>query len=376
MQSSRGPIPVLLDPDSVNIPTVLSVTNGIQKTAMKHGMDVRLYMDIGSLLKEEKDTKTVILSSLESPRMLSILDTLQKANKRAVLTNVDADHVDAHYSCVTFSRRLMTEQMLDYLFRKGALNIALLGCGIGSSNDEIHLHAMKDYLARHGIGGCEVFCYSNKVLESFEAFAANKDRFDTILCVNPYVAVAFLRYCETHRISIPRDYMLASLKDSCSCRLCKPSVTSIFENTSLIGEQAIVIWNYLEDYPSEDLRMRIAVMGSIIERESTRTKRQQSIPVETNTEAYHEGGPFYQDETIRNAFTLERCLVQCDELDYKIIALLLKNNTHDTITDQLFLSRSALQYRLRKLYQMTGTVGKEQFIQFFKDTFTREHHLD
>ena len=340
-------------------------------------MTACIYLDEASIIEEKEKDNTVIVTGFSTLQLQETLKNLKNAGVRTVLTNIDADHLDARYSCVTYSRRLATEQMMDYLRLKGVKDFAMIGCGIGSENDNVHVNAMADYLVRHGLPSGETFFYKGAVQESFDAFLPKCKDFDAVLCVNPYVAVSFLRYCELKGLRIPDDFLLASLKDSHICHLCCPSITSLSENYSRIGEQAIVVWNYLKTYPSEDLRMRISVMGNIIERESTINGVDSDISaaIKHDNRMEIEGGPFYTDKTIQVLLTIDRYISQCDELDFKIIALMLEGNSNEKIAEKLYLSTSALYYRTAKYYQMTKVSGRNEFINLFRDHFTQKNHF-
>ena len=82
-----------------------------------------------------------------------------------------------------------------------------------------------------------------------------------------------------------------------------------------------------------------------------------------NKQITYEGGPFYQDKIVTQLISLEKCLYQCDELDFRIINLLIQGETNERISEKLFISISALQYRMNKYYQTTNTSNKNQFVQ-------------
>ena len=100
-----------------------------QKMASRKGYKVNLYDRCAGLLSDSPAASTVIVVGSESSRTPHILQDLKKAQWQIVVTNVDADHIDAHYSCATFSRRIITEQMLDHLLNKGCRRIAMVGLG-------------------------------------------------------------------------------------------------------------------------------------------------------------------------------------------------------------------------------------------------------
>lgn len=223
------------------------------------------------LLSDSPAASTVIVVGSESSRTPHILQDLKKAQWQIVVTNVDADHIDAHYSCATFSRRIITEQMLDHLLNKGCRRIAMVGLGQRSFNDMVHQDAMAQYLLKYPYAEGACFEYQNRIDESFNAFYAMRDGFDAVLCPNAFVAVAFLHFCEEKGIVVPNDLLVACMKDHSIGRYCKPSLTSLAVDFFAIGEQSVIVWQYLQEEGNERFRMRIAIQGHVIERESTGT---------------------------------------------------------------------------------------------------------
>ncbi len=371
-------IPVLWEQESRKIPTAITMVNGMQKMANRKGLGIKLYDCCDDLLRDESARRTVIVVGAESSRTPDILQTLQRSQRRIVVTNIDADHIDAHYSCATFSRRIATEQMLDYLLEKGCRHIALVGLGKRSFNDMVHRDAMTQYLLKypHADGMC--FEYQNRIDESFETFDSVKKGFDAVLCPNAFVAVAFLNFCELRNISVPTDLLVASMKDNNICRYCKPSLTSLAIDFLAIGEQSVIVWQYLQEKGNERFRMRIAVLGHVIERESTGTPLSQEALISAETgflDREYEGGPFYGDPKLQSLMTLERCLQGCDELDFRIIGLLLDGVHYDIISEKLYLGESSLQYRVRKIFHSAQVKNRNDFSRIFQNCFTTLNHF-
>ena len=370
-------IPVLLDSEGERMSQIMAMINSIQKTAGKKNLPVKIFLENEILQSLSDDIRTIIVIGIASAKMHLLLEKLWSASKRIIIINFDPDYIDARYSCVTFSRRLATEQIMDYLYQRGSRHFALIGCGVGSANDELHVQTMQEHVKQYQNASGTSFRYQKSITESFDAFFAKRHEFDTVLSVNPYVAVAFLRYCEDHNIQIPDDYLLACIRDSYICRYCKPSITTLSENSSMIGEQAVAAWQYLENTVSDDVRIRIDVRGNVIERDSTSKANslQEHNSMMINKQITYEGGPFYQDKIVTQLISLEKCLYQCDELDFRIINLLIQGETNERISEKLFISISALQYRMNKYYQTTNTSNKNQFVQIITDYFTHQYQF-
>lgn len=375
---SKPQIPVLWDKECRSNPIALTTVNGIQKMSAAKGYVVNLYDNCDALLAREQEESNVIVVGFESANMQPILDALSAACKRIVLTGMDTDHIDAHYSCATFSRRLSTEQLLDHLLGKGCRRIALVGVGRNSSNDSVHRYALLHYLAKRPGTVGECFEYTAHVDESFEAFIACRERFDAVVCPNTFAAVAFLKFCEVQGISVPDDLMVACIKDTSLARYCRPSLTTLAVDFDGIGQQAVVVWKYLRETPEEKYRMRIAVLGQVVERESTGLTLldgAQAPSAAGGLDEDYQGGPFYSDPKLREMVLLEKCFQGCDALDLRIIGLLIQNTSYEKIAELVFLGESTLQYRVRKLFRTVNVKSRRDFLAFFKRCMTSENHL-
>lgn len=374
----RPQIPVLWDRECRETPIAITVVNGIKRMSSRRGYDIRLYADCDSYLQDTAASSCLIAVGFESKRMLEILQLLQNAGKRAIVTGMDADHLDAHYSCATFSRRNATEQMLEYMLKMGCRSIALIGVGKHSVNDLVHTSAMFGYLAKHPYARGKCFEYGNHIDESFEAFYTAWQSFDAVLCTNAFVAVAFLQFCEQRDIAVPEALQVASIKDSYINRYCVPALTSLAVDFFAIGEQSVIVWKYIKEITDDHLRMRIAVLGRVIERGSTNghpLRNTLTDGPEIFTQEY-QGGPFYEDAKLQALTHIECCLQVCDELDMHIIRMILEGSSYETIAEALYLSGSSLQYRARKIFHTAQTNSRKEFVKLWRDHFTRSSRFE
>ena len=369
-------IPVRWIQDGRETPLAITIAEGIRQMAARKNYDVRLYAQPEEVLNDKEAGRHVIVIGLESEQMPRILSHLQGAGKQVVVTSMDMDHIDSHYSCATFSRRIATEQMLDHLASRGCRRIALVGCGDLSINDMVCRDALEKHLARMGLKG-SCFPFHNRIEESFDAFYAARNLYDSAICPSDFAAVLFLRYCEQHGLRIPGELLVAALKDNCISRYCKPSLTSLSIDFLAIGKNSVIIWDQLRQMDSTDIQMRITVPGKIIERESTASSG-NSRAVSSCPEALpglYQGGPFYQEPRAQELMLFERCLQACDELDSRIIGLILQGLSYESISEALFLSDSSLQYRVRKIFRLAQVDSRRSFEKMLQRCFTKENHF-
>lgn len=371
----RPEIPVVWDSDGRSIPICVATVAGIQQMAARKGYAVKIYATAEECCADSASGRAVIVVGFESARLPVALGALKAAGRRLVVTSMDSDHIDSHYSCATFSRRIATEQMLDFLLARGCRRIALVGSGDRSVNDMVHSDAMERHLRKHPGTVGESFCYRKSITESFDMFAA-APRFDAVLCPNEYVAVALLHFCEQRGLRVPDQFLLATFKGDRISRYCKPSITTLAVDFNAIGVNSVLVWAFLQDL-DDTAQMRITVPGRIVEREST-----GCAPVSTEEplglgalDGSYQGGPFYNEPTLQALMRIEGCLQNGDELDIRIIGLLLGDASYERIAEELYLCESSLQYRVRGLFRAAQVNNRRDFMELMRQHFTQDTHF-
>ena len=92
-------------------------------------------------------------------------------------------------------------------------------------------------------------------------------------------------------------------------------------------------------------------------------------------DADYQGGPFYTDPTIAKVMQIENCLTKCDSLSLQIIGALLAQKNYDSISEAMFISRSALNYRLKKIFASASVSNRKEFETLFSDYFTENNYF-
>ena len=352
--------------------------NGISAAAAKKQMTTKVYTDCAKLMEDASSDRTVIVIGYESPRLRDNLLRLTGKKKQVILAGLDAERFGSGISSTSPSRRGATAMLIQYLVACKRERIALVACGESSVNDLMRCEILKGYLYTRGCPNPDdaIFFYRERVDESFEAFWEKRENFDAVICPNDYVALCFIRYCEEHGLRVPEDLYVAAFSNRTLSRYCKPSITSMSINFVDVGECSYYAWEFLENHKMEDHQIHITTPSSLIVRESTAYEMHE---MDTENaillDAAHQGGPFYSEPVIANVMHVENCLTQCDALNLKIIQGILNGESYDSIEDRLFLSRSALNYRLKKIFTYAQTQNRKEFESLFRHYFTKENNL-
>lgn len=371
-------VPVLWDEDCFTSSIYKEMAQGITAAAAQTQRNVEIFTSCEEMLAAVPADRTVIVIGYETPKLQVSLTALTKRGLQVLLAGLDDERFGARISSASPSRRRATALLIQYLMACGKKNIALVACGDRSVNDMMRCETLKSYLL---VQGCKdpdshIFYYQNRVEESFEAFYPYWREFDAVICPNDYVAMCLIRFCQERGIRIPEDLYLAAFSDRTLARYCKPSITTMSIDFAAVGNCTYQAWEFLEEHREENLQIQITTPSRLIVRQSTNNEYH---PIDNSNviiyDADYEGGPFYSDPTIAKVMQIENCLVQCDRLSLQIIGILLEGKNYDYISEKLFISRSALNYRMKKIFNAAGVNSRRELETLFGEYFTQEHNF-
>ncbi len=92
-------------------------------------------------------------------------------------------------------------------------------------------------------------------------------------------------------------------------------------------------------------------------------------------DAAHQGGPFYSEPVIANVDACRKLPDTMRRAESENHQGILNGESYDSIEDRLFLSRSALNYRLKKIFTYAQTQNRKEFESLFRHYFTKENNL-
>lgn len=371
-------VPVLWDEECFSSSIYIEMLQGIRGAAARAQREIQVYTGCEQLLKEAEGERTVIVIGYETPRLQTSLTNLTGQGKQVILAGLDGERFGSRVSSASPSRRRATAQLIQYMRACGKDRIALVACGDRSVNDLMRCETLKSYLVSQGCKDPDshLFFYSNHVDESFEAFYPRWREFDAVICPNDYVALCLIRFCRSRGIRIPEDLYLAAFSDRTLSRYCKPSITTMAIDFGAIGNCTFQGWEFLENHRKERMQLQITTPSRLVVRQSTGCEiHDLDLDNAILFDADYQGGPFYSDPTIARVMQVENCLARCDQLSVKIIGCLLEGENYDNISEKLFISRSALNYRLKKIFASADVGSRKEFETLFGDYFTVENNL-
>lgn len=371
-------VPVLWDEECFASSIYKEMVQGITTAATQNQYTVEVYTTVDALLEKVSPEQTVIVIGYETPRLQTSLEQLTERGNRVLLAGLDGERFGTRVSSASPSRRQATGKLIQYLLECGKERIALVACGDKSVNDMMRCETLKNILLARGHENPEdnIFFYRNYVTESFDAFYERWQEFNAVICPNDYVALCFVRFCQEKGIRIPEDLYLAAFSDRMVSRHCRPSITTMSIEFSGVGNCSFQAWLFLEEHKQQNLQIQITTPSRLVIRESTANEFHRLDDSNAIVfDADYQGGPFYTDPTIAKVMQIENCLTKCDSLSLQIIGALLDQKNYDYISESMFISRSALNYRLKKIFSAASVSSRKEFETLFREYFTLDNHF-
>lgn len=371
-------VPVLWDEDCFSSSIYKEMAQGISTAAAQAQHNVEIFTNCEQMMQAVPGDRTIIVIGYETPKLQTSLMALTEQGRQVLLAGLDGERFGARVSSASPSRRRATALLIQYLLACGKERIALVACGDRSVNDMMRCETLRSFLLTRNCKDPDshIFYYQNYVEESFENFYAHWREFDAVICPNDYVALCLIRFCQEKGIRIPEDLYLSAFSDRTVSRYCYPNITTMSIDFSGVGDCSYQAWEFLEEHREEHLQIQITTPSRLIIRQSTAN---EFHPIDSSNviifDADYQGGPFYSDPTIAQVMHIENCLAQCDQLSLQIIGILLEGKNYDYISEKLFISRSALNYRLKKIFNAAGVNGRKELEALFGEYFTQKHNF-
>lgn len=357
-------VTVMLDPECIHSEWHSEMIRGIRKSASAAQRTVQV-IDLPREGEPPDETLVdpVILTGFSLKSLMTTIRMLTELGKRIILAGIDADSLSSQVSCVTHSRSQQTIQLIRYLQACGRGRIALLGIGENSVNDLVKVNAAERYTADQPcpVTANDVFMWRQHPQECFDAFWPVANRYNAILCPNDYLALLAINQFKARGFSVPEDFYLVSFSNLLISRFCQPTITTITMDFAAIGKYAFSIWQQLQTLNERELVSKIVAPSRLLIRGSTDFNNPEAVRQPVRLWDDLQKDYFYDEPSIRNLMQIESCLNRHDSLDLKIIEGLLQGVSYEAMAEKLYISPSALHYRLSKLYRDLGCPTRKAF---------------
>ncbi len=310
----------------------------------------------------------VIVIGATGSWMEAQLGRIEARGLRGLLLSTGSRNIQIDTNMITLSSYYAASYAVRYLYEAGRRRVAMIGCNVRSLNDGqklLGMHAACNALGLPFDKTADVFRIGEGICACLDAFAARCETYDAVVCANDVSGVALLRHEQlARRRRVPEDLHIVSFGNTRLAQLVQPSLTSITLDFRGCGTIAVDTVLYLRKHPN--IRSQCTeVMTQIIVGGSTAFFPARDRYDDTNDRFAPAPGAytsFYKDPTTRNILHAEQFLGALDETDLRILLLLLRGEKTRAIPEALYISESAVKYRLRKMLKLSGHAQREPLL--------------
>lgn len=288
---------------------------------------------------------------------------LTKLGIHTLLINYGSANFSGSCSKVLLNYRDAMERCIGYLAANKHDRIALVGVNPTSSTDAVQEESFAGYLRDIGADPARDIYYNyGSISDCFAKFAAERTRYNAIICTNNVVALTLLHRLGEIGVRVPEDIYIISC--GCSMILSErsvPAITTIVGDQSEIGRQTVLAYAALMKNPG-NIAMTVRIGTKIAVRGSTNFDPDPNTVIFPPCDMPATSVDFYADPDVQSFFSAESLLNSSDELDQGILDGLLAGETYPSIAERLYTSENVISYRIKRMYKITGCRKRSELI--------------
>ncbi len=302
-----------------------------------------------AFIESPQKSSVIIIGSLKTWVSKMITATRKKGMLPIVLSNTNIKNTTEAYSNI-FSDvlgALRTAVATAQENRKG--RIALYGINLNSASDALRKSAFLEL----GFKSRDIYNNHGSLKGCFYSFFPSIECYDTIICANDIVAASLVTRLKRQNYDLSRLYII-SCNDGILLQNMSPSVTAFSRNFKAFGKAAVSVHDMFSKN-SDITFSEIQIKYNITIRETTPGLSVCSEVVPAGDLDPDDSFSIYEDPELLEIMKVEKILRFGDGIDIKILKLLHQKLTYESIADQLFISLSAVKYRLKNLCRLAET---------------------
>ncbi len=333
-----------------------SILSGLKSELKKRRIEYKVVFELGDIAPE-----TVLFIIGSDFRWMS--NAVFSANSKGITPIVifnQLDHmISGRYHSVSSDISGSISSLVEWLRSRNKCSICLYGINPSSVAD---ISRAQSYL-RSFSGSGATFFNNGSLKKCFEDFISSGEVFDGVICTNDYAAISLVKNL------LRRDKALLERMDIISCSRSAISefyseyIRSVDVNFQSLGANAYAI-------------SRTLAHGENISEISLTVKWDMSFcndgMLSECSGAHIEADGFYDDGELADLLKIDRLLERCDELDRKIIDLLMKDKTYMEIADECHLVEQSVKYRVKGYTEICSLKGRRELISLLGEYYVKQ----
>lgn len=262
------------------------------------------------------------------------------------------------YSFVTSDSKSSMDFLLNYFKNCGRTSPALYGVNPFSLSN---IAKKERFLANsyYQVDAGDVYENNGSLDECFENFCKNISRYDSVICVNDYVAIHLVKKMEqlglTAEKLLPVSYGSTLLSAHFYPNLL--TVSTCYED---FGKAALSICETLSKNKTiQNMSIYIKLKTNFPE---SSTQQAHSLPLCEPEHTNEENDNFYKDPKIQQMLLVESMLSKCDKTDFEILNRLLAGQQYEQIAEKCFIALNTVKYRVKQMSERCHCKNRKELL--------------
>ena len=346
---------------------ITDILDGIAKESLKKNITVADYDGSAIDLSSEAPRPIVLAIGYSMHWMQKTCEELKNNNVLPILVNADNGLVAemiGPIGTVSFGVRRAVYDVLSYLIAIKRSKIALFGAHLDVYSDDIKTEEFLRLVNYWGLKiGTEDIYRSGSINSCFEKLKPFIEKYNAIFCTSDAAASFLIEKLHDLGIRVPQDIAIIGFGGSRFAEKFSPAISTVENNYVELGRQAVKLHQLLQkntDMNSASISVDCPLVLRSTTPGVTPSKNFLTKKVEGKIPKYDADPIFLQ------ALMAEELLKNWDDIDKAIAFGLINGKTVVSIADGLYISVSAVKYRIKKMLVGTDLKNKNDLIKLIK----------
>lgn len=337
------------------------VIDAVEKEFAKRRLDYKETPDFQSAIKKCRSKQDVILiPSQYNSLALPIIEECNRSGVQVIVSNAYMNIGESYrFHSVQGDFYNAVSYVLSGFKSAGKLNTALYGVNTNSQGDVLFTDA---FVAQNRGNPSSVFSNGGSMLDCFNSFFDVREKFDSVICVNDYVAVALIENLER----LDPDYLerlyIVSVSDTLLARFYKRPITSLAVDLKTLSSAVADIYRTISRSECEYRSVTIYIDYEIKERQTTHgcfAGEFNKMSVSSNVfftpvNTFDETIAYNTDPEVALLPKIEIFLNNLSKIELSVLKSLLSGSSIRRLGEELYLSEEAVRYHLKKMRVALG----------------------
>lgn len=337
------------------------VIDAVEKEFAKRRLDYKETPDFQSAIKKCRSKQDVILiPSQYNSLVLPIIEECNHSGVQVIVSNAYMNIGESYrFHSVQGDFYNAVSYVLSGFKSAGKLNTALYGVNTNSQGDVLFTDA---FVAQNRGNPSSVFSNGGSMLDCFNSFFDVREKFDSVICVNDYVAVALIENLER----LDPDYLerlyIVSVSDTLLARFYKRPITSLAVDLKTLSSAVADIYRTISRSECEYRSVTIYIDYEIKERQTTHVcfaGEFNKMSVSSNVfftpvNTFDETIAYNTDPEVALLPKIEIFLNNLSKIELSVLKSLLSGSSIRRLGEELYLSEEAVRYHLKKMRVALG----------------------